>query len=178
MNILFRKMILAGLVALLAFAALPVTSVFAQDENPPKELTNEQLEKVWAHQLKLYERLGKVFDHKEDRLAKAQELIDKATAKGKDTTAVQAALNAFVAAVEKSRSTYEDIQALVTAHAGFDSNGKVTDATQAEATVQEVRAKLQALKTSMDGTGKALREAVRAFREANKPVGEHPQKDS
>jgi hypothetical protein len=178
MNILFRKMILAGLVALLVFAALPVTSVFAQEENPPKELTNEQLEKVWAKQLQVYEKLSKVFDDSTPRLDKAQELIDKAAAKGKDTTAVQTALNAFVAAVEKSRSVYEDIQPLITAHAGFDSNGNVIDAIQAKATVQEVRAKLQALKTSMGGTGKALREAIRAFREANQPLREHPQKDS
>jgi DNA repair exonuclease SbcCD ATPase subunit len=155
-----------------------VTSVFAQDENPPKELTNEQLEKAWARQLQIYEKLSKVFDDSTPRLDKAQELIDKAAAKGKDTTAVQAALNAFVASVEKSRSIYEDIQALITAHAGFDSNGKVTDATQAKATIQEVRAKFQELKASMDGTGKALRETVRTFREANQPLREHPQKDS
>lgn len=178
MNILFKKMTLAVLVAMLALAALPVTSAFAQEENPPKEVTNEQLEKAWAKQLQVYEKLSKVFDDSTTRLDKAQELIDKAAAKGKDTTAVQAALNAFAAAVEKSRSVYEEVQALVTTHAGFDSNGKVTDAIQAKAIVQEVRAKLQALKTSMDGTGKALREAIRAFREANKLLLEAPQKDS
>lgn len=178
MNVLFKKLTLALLVAMLALAALPVTSAFAQEENPPKEVTNEQLEKAWAKQLQVYEKLSKVFDDSTIRLDKAQELIDKATAKGRDTTVVQAALNAFVAAVEKSHSVYENIQPLITAHAGFDSNGKVTDATQAKATVQGVRAKLQELKTSMDGTGKALREAIRAFREANRPVGEYPQKDS
>lgn len=178
MNVLFKKMTLALLVAMLALAALPVTSVFAQEENPPKEVTNEQLEKAWAKQLQVYEKLSKAFDDSTSRLDKAQELIDKAAAKGKDTTAVQAALNAFVDAVEKSRSIYEDVQVLITAHAGFDSNGKVTDATQAKVTILEVRAKLQELKTSMDGTGKALREAIRAFRESNKPLPEAPQKDS
>jgi hypothetical protein len=170
-NIFFKKMTLAVLVAMLALAALPVTSVFAQEENPPvREPSVERLEKAWAHQLKLYERLGRAFDDTNNRLAKAQELIDKATAKGRDTAALQAALNAFSAALERSRSIYESINALVAAHAGFDVNGKVTDTTQAKASVQAVHAKLQELKTSMDGTGRTLRAAIKAFREANKPA--------
>ena len=79
MNILFKKTILAGMVALLAFAALPVSSAFAQDENPPKTaVTNEQLEKAWAKQLKLYANLGKVFEGTDAQFTRAQELIDKA----------------------------------------------------------------------------------------------------
>jgi hypothetical protein len=178
MKIILKKITLAALIAMLAVAALPLAPAFAQDEKPPREVTNEQLEKAWAHQLKLYERLGKVFEDTDTRLAKAQELIDKATSKDRDTAAVQAALNAFADAVEESRSIYENVQALVTTHAGFDSNGGVTDAAQAKTSVQEVRAKLQELKISMDGTGKVLREAIRAFREANKSLREGPQKDS
>jgi cytochrome c556 len=170
MNMFFRKMILSTLVAVLALAALPVTSVFAQGENPPvREPSAEQLEKAWAHQLKVHERLGKVFEG-DAHFDRAQELIDRATDKGLDTSAVQAALNAFSAAVGSSGPLYNEIDALITTHAGFDANGKVMDAAQAQATVQSVRAKLDELRTSMDGTGKALREAIRAFREANKPV--------
>lgn len=180
MNMLFKKTMLAGLIAVLALAALPVTSAFAQDENPPKgEVTTEQLEKAWAKQLKVYEMLGKAFENTDAQFAKAQELIDRATANGKDASAIQSALNAFKAAVEKSRPVYDGLTTLVNSHAGFDANGKVTDATQAKATVQSVRAKMQELKTSMDGTGKALREAVKAFRENNKPAKDTPpQKDS
>lgn len=178
MNMFFKKMTLAVLVAMLAVAAMPLAPVFAQDENPPREVTNEQLEKAWAYQLKLYERLGRVFEDTDARLAKAQELIDKATARGKDTSTLQSALTAFSDAVERSRADYNEIKRLITTHAGFDTNGKVADATQAQTTVQEVRAKLQELKTSMNGTGKALRAAVQAFREANKPLGEQLQKDS
>ncbi len=171
MNILFKKTILAGMVALLAFAALPVSSAFAQDQNPPKAaVTNEQLEKAWAKQLKLYANLGKVFEGTDAQFTRAQELIDKATANGKDASAVQAALDAFSAAVKKSLPTYKSMNGLVTAHVGFDASGKVTDAEKAKATVMEVRAKLQELKASMGGTGKALREAVKTFREANKPA--------
>lgn len=177
MKILFKKMMLAGLVALLTITALPATNVFAQGENPPKAgATTEQLEKAWARQLKMFERLGKAFEDTNSSL-KAQELIDKAIENGKDVSAVQAAMNAFSAALETSRPIYESIQSLVNTHAGFDANGKVTDVEQAQATVQSVRAKLQELKTSLDGKGKALRDALKAFRDANKPTDQNLQKD-
>jgi hypothetical protein len=180
MNILFRKMILGIMVAVLALAALPMGSVFAQGENPPvREPSPEQLEKAWARQLKVYKRLVKVFEEGDEHLAKAQELIERATAKGRDASAVQAALNAFSAAVEKSGPIYNEVDVLITAHAGFDANGKVTDALQAKATLQAVRAALQELRASMDGTGRALRDAIEAFREANKPAeGRVVEKDS
>ena len=171
MNIFLKKMILGAMLAVLVVAALPVTHVFAQDENPPlRQVTNEQLEKAWAHQLKLYENLGRVFEDTNNQFPKAQELIDKASANGRDVSAVQSALDAFSAAVQTSRPIYTSLKGLVTVHAGFDASGKVTDAEQAKATLQEVRAKLQELKTSMGGTGKALREAVKAFRQANSPA--------
>lgn len=168
MNMFFRKMTLALLVALLTAAALPITPSFAQGENPPREATNEQLEKAWAHLLKLYERLGRVFGDTDTRIAQAQELINKATTRGRDTSTVQSALNEFSDAVKRSDTTYNEIKTLITNHAGFDVNGKVTDAVQAKTTIQEVRAKLQELKISMDGAGKALRAAIQVFREANK----------
>jgi hypothetical protein len=43
----------------------------------------------------------------------------------------------------------------------------VTDPQKARETVQAMHDKLQEIKTAMDGTGKALREAIKAFREAN-----------
>lgn len=180
MKIFFKKMMLAALVVLFAFAALPVTSAFAQGENPPKaELSTEQLETVWAHQVKVYEMLGKAFEDTDAQFAKAQGLIDRATANGKDASAVQSALNAFKAAVEKSRPIYDNLKALIRTHSGFDANGRVTDAEKAKTTIQEVRTTLKELKTSLNGTGKALREAIKVFREANKPAeGTPTQKDS
>jgi len=171
MNNIFKKTILVALAAALVFAAFPVTSVFAQDENPPKgELTNEKLEQVWARQLKIYERLGKGFDDIDGRVAKFQARIDKAAENGKDVSALQAALDAFEAAMKSANPTYEGINGIVNSHQGFDANGKVIDAEKAKATVQDMRAKLKELKSAMGGTGKALREALKAFREANKPA--------
>ncbi len=171
MNNIFKKTILVALAAALVFAAFPVTSVFAQGENPPKgELTNEKLEQVWARQLKIYERLGKGFDDIDGRVAKFQARIDKAAENGKDVSALQAALDAFEAASKSAKPIYDSISGVVNSHQGFDANGKVIDAEKAKATVQDMRAKLKELKSAMGGTGKALREALKAFREANKPA--------
>jgi len=171
MNNIFKKTILVALAAALVFAAFPVTSVFAQGENSPKgELTNEKLEQVWARQLKMYERLGKGFDDIDGQIAKFQARIDKAAENGKDVTAIQAALDAFEAALKSAKPTYESMNGIVNSHQGFDANGKVTDAEKAKSTVQDMRAKLKELKSEIGGTGKALRDALKAFREANKPA--------
>ena len=170
MNNIFKRTILVVLAAALVFAAFPVTSVFAQGENPPKgELTNEKLERVWARQLKIHERLGKGFDDIDGQIAKFQARIDKAAENGKDVSALQVALDAFEAALKNAKPIYDSISGIVNSHQGFDAVGKVTDAEQAKATVEDMRAKLKELKSAMGGTGKALREALKAFREANKP---------
>ncbi len=170
--ILFKKTMMAALAAALVFAAFPLTSAFAQGENPPKgEVSNEKLEQAWAKQLQAYEKIGKGFDDTDAQIAKFQARIDKAVANGKDVTALQAALDAFESALKSAVPTYNGINGIVTSHQGFDANGKVTDAEKAKATVAEMRAKMQELKSAMNGTGKALREALKAFREANKPTG-------
>jgi hypothetical protein len=172
MKNIFKKTILVVLSATLVFAAFPMTNAFAQSENPPKgDLTNARLEQIWARQLVNYEKLGKVFTDTDAQIAKFQARIDKAKINGKDVTALQSALNAFASAVKSAKPIYDSMNGLVNSHQGFDMSGKVTDAAKAKATVLEMRTKMQDLKSTMDGTGKALREALKAFREANKPAG-------
>jgi hypothetical protein len=173
----FKKSVLLALVAVLAtvgVASLPLVSVAAQGANDPTpppavqgQISNERLERVWARQLKIYERMGKA----DEFVTKVQKLLDRATAKGKDVSAVQAALDAFKAALKNAQPTYESIKGIINSHQGFDANGKVTDPTKAKETITAMRGKFQEIKTAMNGTGKALREAIKAYREANpRPV--------
>ncbi len=167
-KILFKKTIVLALVAALAVASLPFVSASAmgvKDPTPPPlgQITNERLERIWARQLRIYERMGKA----DAFVEKAQSLIDHAKENGKDVTAVQTALDAFEAALNDARPIYESINGIVNSHNGFDSNGKVTDPEQAKATVQAMREKFKAIHDAMDGAGKALRDAIKAFREAN-----------
>ncbi len=135
---------------------------------PQGQITNERLELVWARQLRIYERMGKA----DAFVEKIQTLIDRAKENGKDVSAVQTALDAFEAALKDAKPIYESANGIVNSHEGFDSNGKVTDPEKAKETVQAMREKFKAIHDAMDGTGKALREAIKAFREANP----HPEK--
>lgn len=171
MKNIFKKKILVALAAALVFAAFPLTSAFAQSENPPAgEVSGEKLEQAWARQLKGYERIGKGFDNLDDQIEKFQERIDSAAENGKDVTALQAALDAFESAMKAAEPTYESMEEIVSSHQGFDDNGKVTNVEKAAATVKEMGEKLKQLKSEMNGTGKALRAAMKAFRDANHPA--------
>ena len=172
MKNVFSKMMMAVMVLALVFAAIPVPSVFAQDEQPPAkaELTDEKLEQAWSRILQGYERLGKGFEDTDAHIAKFQSLIDKAAANGKDVSEIQSALDAYEAALIASKPAYDALGDIINSHAGFDANGKVTDSEQARATLKAVREEMRGIKDSMGGTFKALREAIKAFREANKPA--------
>ena len=171
MKKILSKIMMAVLAITITFAALPVTQAYAADEQPPaEELTSEQLEKVWARQLKIYERTGKAFEDPSAHIEKIQNLIDKAAEKGKDVSSLQAALDAYEDALLASKPEYDALGEIIDAHNGFDAEGKVTDEEQARATVAEVRDGMKAVKDSMGGTFKALREAIKAFRESNKPA--------
>jgi hypothetical protein len=94
-------------------------------------------------------------------------LIDRAKANGKDVSAVQSALNAFEAALKTAQPIYESTKGIVNSHQGFDDSGKVIDPAKAQETVLAMRGKFQEIRTALNGTGRALRDAIRAFRAAN-----------
>jgi len=171
MKNIFNKTLLVALVAALAVASLPLASASAAGEYEPPvpqgQVSNERLEKVWARQLHLYERIGKGFDNSDGFIERVQQLIDKAGANGKDVFAVQAALDAFEAASKDAHPVYESAKGIINSHLGFDSNGKVTDSEKAKETVKAMGEKMKEIKDALKGTGKALHDAIRAFREAN-----------
>jgi len=168
MKSILKKTLLIALVTALAAVSLPLVSVSAaglDDPQPPQP--NERLEKVWARQLRLYEKIGRGYDRSDMFVEQVQALIDKAGANGKDVFAVQTALTAFEAALKDAHPVYESGKGIVSSHQGFDNDGKVTDPEKAKETVKAMGEKLKEIKDAMDGTGKTLREAIKAFREAN-----------
>ena len=171
MKNMFKKTLLFALVAALAVASLPLMSASAapstDDPPPQKEVSADRLEKIWARQLHLYEKIGNGYDRSDNFVEKVQTLIDKAGENGKDVTAVQAALDAFEAALKDAHPLYESAKGIVNSHQGFDNDGKVTDLEKAKETVKSMGEKLKEIKESMGGTGRALHEAIKAFREAN-----------
>ena len=172
MKTLFRKTILFALVAVLGVASLPFARVSAAGKYdptlPPRgEISNQRLEQVWARQLRLYERIGNGFERADRFTDKVQQLIDRAQENGKDVAAVQAALDAFEAALKDAHPIYESVEGIINSHQGFDADGKVTDTEKAKETVRAMGEKLKDIRAAMNGTGRALLEALRAFREVN-----------
>ena len=167
MKLILRKTILFALVAALGLAALPFATASAARKYDPsvpqRQIPDERLERIWARQLRIYERMGRT----DEFVAKTQSLIDRAQENGKDVSAVQAALDAFESALKEAQPIYESITGMVNSHQGFNEDGKVTDSEQARETIDAMRQKFQEIKDVMGGTRKALHEALKAFREAN-----------
>ena len=168
MFLILRRMLLLALMTALAVASLPFVSVSALGTNEPTpppqgELTNDRLERIWERQLRAYERMGSA----EDFADRAQSLIDRASQNGKDVSAVQAALDAFEEAIKDAKPIYESANGIVNSHQGFDSEGNVIDPAKAKETVRQMGEKLKEIRDVMGGTGMELRDAIRAFREAN-----------
>ncbi len=169
---MIKKIVLIALVAVLGFASLPTASVAASgltdEASPPTgEMTGERLEKAWERALRLYEKVGTVLERADTLTEKIQDLIDKANEQGLDTSAVQAALDAFNDALKDARPIYESAKGIINSHKGFDNDGNVIDPELAAETLKSLGEKLRELRELTGPSGKALREAIKAFREAN-----------
>ena len=170
----FKKITLAVLVFAIGLAAIPAVGASAaglpsQSTPPANQPGTSGLEQAWARLQASYQREGARLGKANVFIGKVQSLIDKASQKGWDTSAVQVALNAFTAVIPAAQTAHDPGAAVISSHSGFDGSGKVTDRSAA---IESVKALVQVLKdtrTAMNGTGKALREAVKTFREAHHP---------
>ncbi len=164
---LLSKLVLSVLLVGLVLTVSPIGAASAaglSDETPPN---NERLEQAWARLQSAYARQGERLEKADELVARVQALIEKANARGWDTSAVQTALDAFVAALPAAQAAHEPGAAIIASHAGFDENGKVTDRAAAVETVRSLAQVLKSVRTAMNGAGEALFQALRALREAH-----------
>ena len=130
-----KKLALAALILVIGLATIPVASASAaslEDQSTPpanQPATNARLEQAWARVQAVYQRQGDRLAKADAFIARAQSLLDKANQKGWDTTAVQAALNAFAAVIPAAQAAHDAGAAIISSHNGFDADGKVTDRT-------------------------------------------------
>ena len=172
----FKKFALVIAVLAVGLAVLPNSGAFAagsQDvttplSNPPVNKVRLQL--TWARAQIVYQRQGYLLSKVDGVLTKVQVLIDWANNKGWDTSSVQVALDAYNAVIPAARAAHLAGAAIIASHVGFDSNGKVTNRTAAIDTIKSLVQVLKDTRTAMNGTGQALKEAVRTFREVHQPV--------
>jgi hypothetical protein len=181
----FRKFIYAVLIAALAITALPLTSVFAarvtDTATPPAPGTpkqparqNVRLELAFARQQYNLQRTGLNVSNSTAFFEQVQALLDKARENGKDASAVQTAFNAYKVAFDKGKPLYEQAKTIAATHAGFDSNGIVTDPEKAKTTIKSLNDALKQYRDNLADSFKTLREAIQAFRKANPLPGATP----
>jgi hypothetical protein len=181
----FKKFALAALILAIGLVALPASSASAaglQDDTtppatqlaygvvpvPPRD--NARLEQVWAREKTVYQRQSDRLAKADEFIARAQSLIDKANQRGWDTSIVQAALNTFSAVIPAAQAAHDPGVAIIASHNGFDEDGKVTDRAAAVETVKALGQVLKDTRLAMNSTGRALREAIKAFRDAHRPA--------
>ncbi|HVN15851.1 MAG TPA: hypothetical protein VMT73_08940 [Anaerolineales bacterium] len=172
----FKKIALVALMGALSLSALPLTSVYAaglSDTNAPPaptQLSTTRLQQIWGREQNAYDRLGKFFDRADQFVTNAQNRLDQAKSNGKDVSAIQAALDSFSSSLQQAKPIYTSLGSLITSHNGFDNQGNVMDATQATLTVKSIGMQLKQIRDLVGSPIKALRDAIQAFRSANRPV--------
>ena len=173
----FRKTLLVGLVAALGLVSVPLANAYALGPfdpgtpTAPSQTTSptNRLQRIFSREQTIFGKLGKLFDNASTRISKLQDRINKAKANGKDVSDLQSALDAFSSAVTQAQSIYNDAQSLINSHPGFDASGNIVDQATALQTVKDLHSKLKDIRQTVMPPLKALRQAIRAYREANSP---------
>jgi ABC-type transporter Mla subunit MlaD len=172
-----KKITLAILILGFGLAVLPTARAAAAPEladegKPPAgdKVAPGRLKQTWEKLQEVYATQGERLEKSGELLARVQSLIDKAEARGLDTSAVQAALDALSAVLPAAQVAHEPGAHIIASHAGFDEKGNIEDLETAMQTVRSLAEVLKDTRAAMGGTGEALRNALRAFLEANRPA--------
>ncbi len=170
-----KKLLLVATIAavgLLAFPAVAASAAAPDSDPPPGEpVGNSRLERAWERLQRAYEGQGNRLDRAGDLITRIQARLDQAEDKGWNTSAAQAALDSFEAALPAARAAHAPGAAVIARHAGFDPSGRVTDRAAALETVEALRQVIGEARRAMNGTGEALLRALQALRRAHPPAG-------
>lgn len=171
---MYKKFLLAGIIVVLIVSILPAASVFAapvgDDPDPGRsKVVYPRLEKAFQRVQNWYEKQGQFLLKAEDHISKAESFIGKAEQRGLDTSALRSLLESFESSLPLVQAAHDRAGAIISAHVGFDANGKVIDPEKAAKTVKDAASALQEGRQAHLGKGKALAEAIREFWKDNKP---------
>ncbi len=181
-----QKLVPAGLAASLILGAIlviPGGSVFAasggQSSNPPAAQTpapgnpisqKDRLQNRFEREQKLLAAQGNRINRATNLADRAQNLIDRALAKGWPVEVLRTALADFKTALSSATQIHANASQILTAHAGFDANGNVTDVGQARQTVlSAAESLLEAHQTLVNAFDDLLKEIIH-FRQQVKPA--------
>jgi hypothetical protein len=171
---------ITGLLLAGVIAAAPTSTALAAPGTPPAK-QGQSAQTADARLEQAYQREQTWLNQQADNLTKMNDVADKVQqfittqqGKGKDVTALQAALTTFKSQIATAQSTHKTAANVLSTHTGFDANGKVTDTVQARQTVLEARQALRAAHDVMQQAVTDLHRAVRDWRQANGEKAKKP----
>jgi hypothetical protein len=174
--------ICASLILLMS-AWMSTNVAHAQDDQPPVPDTqnldqrgqkiDERMSKLFQRELEWLDRQAERLENPEQVVARVEELISKASEKGLDVTALQEALAAYQASVAKAQSAHNEAASILSAHEGFDDNGKVIERSNARQTLETAGHNLNEARRILNQAAHKLRLDVRAWLRAQRPHEEN-----
>jgi hypothetical protein len=172
-SISFLVILLAGVFLF----AVPSSSAYAEglNDEPPGNgekigLIKQRLEAAFERQQQNLVRQAENIQKMRTISSEAQQRLDALKANGKDVSSLEAALATFNGKLLEINTSHQSAADLVAAHPGFGNNGKVIDIEISKNTLINIHDALKATRQLMADASRELRQALRSFREANKPV--------
>jgi len=156
----------AALAMLAGFVFTPTSTAYADDGMATAPGGGKRLEAAFKAEQKW-------LSIQQEHLNKAGEFADKVQTfideqKGKDTSALEAALAAFNQQVAAAQGKHDNAASILSAHAGFDENGQVTNREAARETVKSAHEALANARKTLWQAERDLRKALKDWRQANK----------
>jgi len=157
----------AALAMLAGFVFAPTSTAYA-DDGTAAAPGGKALEKAYQRELKWLSIQQEHLNKAGEFTGKVQTFIDEQKAKGKDTSALEAALAAFNQQVAAAQGEHDNAASILSAHAGFDENGQVTNREAARETVKSAHEALANARKTLWQAERELRKALKDWRQANK----------
>ncbi len=166
---LFSGLAALGLAA--GFALSPASVAYADEGTPPAPEGKrvERLERAFQREQAWLTTQQNNLDRANEFGTKVQARIDELKAEGKDTSALETALATYMNEIAAAQTAHHTAADILSAHAGFDENGHVTDREQARRTVLDAHEALQDARLTLRNAIRDLRRALRDYRQANRP---------
>ena len=160
--------LISGLTAFVLVSSFAFAPTAYADNGTPPAGDGKSLEKAYQREQKWLSEQTDHLSKANEAAAKVQSWIDELKSKGKDTSALEAALAAFKQQIAAAQSSHDTAANILSTHAGFDANGQVTDRYLAKQTVKSAYQALSDAHKVLRQAREDLYKAIKAFREANK----------
>jgi CHASE1-domain containing sensor protein len=149
-----------ALTFVLLFSSFGVTAAAGRSPLASQETRNAELERNYQLRKQQLRSVDEMLQRGERRAAEISQLIQRAKAEGKNTTALQQALADYRAKLISAQAAWRAAAAKLAAHVGFTDAGKVSNTDQAAATMRAAGAYLESSYLTLRGAEDALNRAL------------------